>query len=100
MSSKRSLYLVPKTLDTQIRVLGLPLDEFVPAVFLIGFFFLVGKVVLSIVMPILAVVLIRFLKQGQGSSWIINVCYWHLPKYIMSCALRKTPASENREYIA
>jgi conjugal transfer pilus assembly protein TraL len=100
MSKKRSLYIVPKTLDAQMRVLGLPIDEFAPAICLAVTFFILGKTVLSILIPIISVVLIKLLKQGQGSSWLINVCHWYLPKCVMSQFLRKTPASENREYIS
>jgi len=100
MSNKRGLYLVPKTLDAQIRILGLPLDEFVPSIILAGFFFLLGKVLLSLVIPVVTVVLIKMMKQGQGSAWLINVCHWYLPKSIMHYWVRKTPPSQNREYIA
>ena len=100
MSSKRSLYLVPKTLDAPTRMLGLPLDEFVPALVLGGFFFFVGKVLLCIALPIVAVVVVKLMKRGQGSSWLVNVCHWYLPKSVMVHVLRKTPPSQNREYIA
>ena len=100
MNNKRSLYLVPKTLDNSVRLLGLTLDEFVPAVFLGLIFFILGKVMLSIALPVLAVVLTKLLKKGQGSSWLINVFYWYFPKTFMKLMLRKTPPSENREYIA
>ncbi len=100
MSSKRGLYLVPKTLDAEFRVLGLTLDEFVPSLFFTVFFFLLGKVVLSIVLPVITVVLIKMVKQGQRSSWLINLCHWYLPKAVMTNFLRSTPPSQNREYIA
>lgn len=100
MSNKRGLYLVPKTLDAQARVLGLPLDEFIPSIFFAVFFFLLGKVVLSIAIPVITVVLIKMMKQGQGSAWLINLCHWYLPKVVMTHLLRKTPPSQNREYIA
>jgi conjugal transfer pilus assembly protein TraL len=100
MSYKRSLYVVPKTLDAPTRILGLPLDEFLPAMLFLVYFFLSGKTVLFILTPILTVVVIRMIKQGQGSAWLINLCHWYLPKCLMQSFLRKTPASENREYIA
>lgn len=100
MSSKRSLYLISKTLDAPVRVLGLSLDEFIPACFFAVFFFLLGKVVLSIAIPILTVVGMKIMKQGQGSAWLMNLCHWYLPKIIMGPVLRKTPPSQNREYMA
>lgn len=91
---------MPKTLDAQIRLLGLPLDEFIPAFFLAVFFFMLGKVLLSILLPVLSVILVKTMKQGQGSSWLINLCHWYLPKNIMMSVVRKTPPSQNREYIS
>ena len=83
-----------------MRLLGLPLDEFIPALCLGAFFFFLGKVLLSIALPVLAVVLVKTMKQGQGSSWLINLCHWYLPKTIMVGLIRKTPPSQSREYIA
>lgn len=100
MSHKRSLYLVPKALDSQIRVFGLPMDEFIPSLFFFIFFFFLDKVVLSVAIPVLTVVIIKVMKQGQGSAWLMHLCYWHLPKGMMMHILRKTPPSEQREYIA
>ncbi len=100
MSNKRSLYIVPKTLDAQTRILALPLDEFIPTISLAVLFFVVGKVVLAIVIPALAVIVIKTIKQGQGSSWLINLCHWYLPKSVVQNVLRRTPPSQDREYIA
>jgi conjugal transfer pilus assembly protein TraL len=100
MESKKELFLVPKTLDNQVRVLGLPLDEFIPAAISAAVFFVLGKVLLSIVLPVAIVIVVKILKQGQGSSWLINLCYWYLPKIMINAILRHTPASENRTYIA
>ena len=83
-----------------MRIVGLPIDEFIPAIALAAFFFLVGKVILSIAVPVLIVVLIKIMKRGQGSAWLINLCHWYLPKRAMHQVLRKTPPSQNREYIA
>lgn len=100
MSSKRSLYLVPRSLDAQIRVLGLPLDEFIPACAMAIAFFLSKKILFSMAVPTVLVVFIKFLKQGQGSAFLVNVCYWFFPRLVMSNLLRHTPPSEDREYIA
>ena len=100
MSQTRALYLVPKTLDAQTRLLGLPLDECIPSLSLAVFFFALDKVMLSISLPVLAVILIKMAKQGQGSSWLLNLCHWYLPSVVMQCVLTKTPPSRAREYIA
>lgn len=100
MSSKRTLYLVPKTLDEPIRILGLPADESIFGLFFAGFFFFLGKMFLMFLIPVAIILMMRMLKKGQSSSWILNVSHWYFPKVLMQFLLRKTPASENREYIA
>lgn len=99
-NNKRSLYLVPKTLDVPSRILGLPIDEFIVGLFFAVFFFLLGKMIWSMIIPTVVVVLIKVMKRGQGSAWLVNLCYWYLPKVVMINLLRKTPPSRQREYIA
>lgn len=97
--NKKSLYIVCKTLDQPIRVFGLPLDEFIFMIISSSFLFISGKQVLGVVIAILSVVLIKILKKGQGSGWLLNVCYWYLPEIFLKPFLRFTPASHKREWI-
>ena len=100
MSSKRSLYVVPKTLDAPTRLVGLPLDEFIPAIALAGFFFVMGRLLLALAVPAVLVVFLKLIKRGQGRSWLLNIGYWYLPKRVMQILLRQTPPSYQRDYIA
>lgn len=100
MSVKRSLYLVPKTLDAPKRILGLPLDEFFSGAIFCVFFFVLGKLILAMILPVIMISAIKMLKDGQGSAWLMNICYWYLPKCVTAPLFRKTPASQHREYIA
>lgn len=98
--SKRSLYVVCKTLDQPTRIIGLPLDEFIPAAFLAVLFFALGKVIISILLCVFVVILMRLMKKGQGSGWLMNVCYWNLPGFMMQSVLRFTPQSHNRDWVS
>jgi len=98
--SKRSLYIVCKTLDQPVRLVGLPLDEFMLAAVLSGIFFLSGKIILAMAAAVLSIVFLRVMKKGQGSSWLINTFYWHLPSFMIKAALRYTPSSHHREWIS
>ena len=100
MTTKRSLYLVPSTLDAPTRILGLPLDEAIPAFSLAVWFFFLDHVVLSIGLPILTVLLLRGLKRGRGSAWLWSLCYWYLPSCVTRHWLRYTPPSQHRQYLA
>lgn len=100
MSDKRSLYLVPSSLDAPTRIIGLTLDEFVPTFSLAVFFFILGERIFAILIPAIVFAITKLLKQGQGSAWLINICYWYFPRWLVGGLFRRTPASEDREYIA
>jgi len=98
--SKRSLYVVCKTLDQPLRLIGLTLDEFIPAAILFSVFFGLGKVLTSLVVSFLSVIIIRVMKKGQGSSWILNWCYWTLPLVMTRLIFQHTPGSHQREWVS
>lgn len=98
--TKKSLYVVCKTLDQPTRIIGLPLDEFIMTAILSGIFVFMGKLILSIAIMILTIVLIRLMKKGQGAGWLLNVFYWYLPQNLTKAFIRFTPASQYREWIS
>lgn len=100
MADKRRLYVVPKTLDAPVRILGLTRDELIPAALMGGGFFLSGRFLLAMLLSAITVIAVKVMKRGQGSSWLVNVCYWYFPAVLMQPVLRYTPASRQREYIA
>ncbi|OGT34146.1 MAG: type IV conjugative transfer system protein TraL [Gammaproteobacteria bacterium RIFCSPHIGHO2_02_FULL_39_13] len=97
---KRSLYIVCKTLDQPVRVIGLPLDEFILMAAISGIFFMLGKPVLAAFLGLMTIIALRIMKKGQGSGWLLNVCYWYLPEIFLKAFLRFTPASHKREWIS
>lgn len=98
--TKRSLYVVCKTLDQPTRIIGLPLDEFVITAILSGIFVFMGKLILSMAIAILTVVLMRLMKKGQGAGWLLNVLYWYFPRHLTKAFIRFTPASHHREWVS
>ncbi|EGT5746642.1 type IV conjugative transfer system protein TraL, partial [Cronobacter dublinensis subsp. dublinensis] len=44
--------------------------------------------------------LVRYLKKGQGSYWLLNFCYWHLPSLIFRITFRQIPDSSFRHWRA
>ena len=100
MPNNRSLYLVPRMLDAKTRIIGLTLDEFLPASLLGAFLFFSGRDMLAIAMSVIVVMLVKIMKRGQGVSWLVNACYWYLPGTLSWLVINKTPPSKDREYIA
>ncbi|MGQ3381554.1 type IV conjugative transfer system protein TraL [Priestia endophytica] len=44
--------------------------------------------------------IVRYLKKGQGSFWLLNFCYWYLPTFIFRVTFRSIPDSGFRHWRA
>ncbi|MBN3262965.1 type IV conjugative transfer system protein TraL [Pectobacterium brasiliense] len=100
MNGEDDRYYFPETLNQQERIIGLPIDEFIVVAPLL----LAGVVYnMSTVLSVIAGLLwlsIRYLKKGQGSYWLLNFCYWHLPYFIFKIIFRQIPDSSFRHWRA
>lgn len=99
MDGKEVRYIFPSTLSNQRRWMGLPVDEFCV------YFPLAGGAVFSSLyiyapMLIIAIIVIKRLKRGRGSSYLINLMYWFLPKSLSDFFIRALPASHLRYWIS
>ncbi|MEQ9883229.1 type IV conjugative transfer system protein TraL [Pectobacterium brasiliense] len=100
MSGEDDKYYFPETLNQQERIIGLPVDEFiVVAPLLIAGIVYNMSTVLSVVAGLLWL-LIRYLKKGQGSYWLLNFCYWRLPYFVFKITFRQIPDSSFRHWRA
>ncbi len=100
MSWENDKYLFPETLNEQNRYFGLPLDELIVVAPLnvVGILYNMS-ITLGVVSAILWL-LVRYLKKGQGSYWMLNFCYWHLPSFIFKATFRQIPDSGFRHWRA
>jgi conjugal transfer pilus assembly protein TraL len=92
MNGEEDKYNFPETMNQQDRYLGLPIDELiVTAPLLLG---VLNN--LSVELGVIAGILwfiVRYLKKGQGSYWLLNFCYWHLPSLLFKVTFRQIPDS-------
>lgn len=100
MAGEENKYYFPETLNQQARFFGLPIDELIviAPLTLLGIAFNMSTT-LGIVSGFLWW-LIRYLKKGQGSYWLLNFCYWHLPAIIFSVTFKALPDSCFRHWRA
>lgn len=96
---KRNRHAFPATFSDQKRYVGLPLDEliiYVPVGLLAIFsnVWIFGPTLLA------AIVGIRRLKKGKGSSYLLNLAYWFLPTSIMRLFISVLPESHKRHWVA
>lgn len=92
-------YRFPKTLSEQTRILGLPLDEFIPAALSGGILMLNKSYMFGMVVAVVLWQAIRIAKRGKSSKWLYNWCYWHLPIELLRVVYRIIPDSSFRKWI-
>ncbi|WP_407437740.1 type IV conjugative transfer system protein TraL [Lelliottia sp.] len=100
MSGEEDKYYFPETLNQQERYFGLPLDEIIIVAPLVILGVLNN---MSTELSIIAGLLwasVRYMKKGQGSYWLLNFCYWHLPSLLFKVTFRKIPDSSFRHWRA
>lgn len=91
--------MVPRTINQQARIIGLPLDEFLPAALLGGGFFFAGKVLLSLFVPLIFVLALKRAKAGKGTAHLLCAGYWNLPKCLMGPLMRSAPPAALRKIL-
>ncbi|MBP1038936.1 type IV conjugative transfer system protein TraL [Serratia fonticola] len=96
---KRNRYEFPATFSDQKRYVGLPLDELIIYVPLGLLAIFINAWIFS---PTLgaAVIGIRYLKKGKGSSYLLNLAYWFLPTTLMRFFISVLPESFKRHWVA
>lgn len=100
MNGEEDKYYFPETLNQQERYFGLPLDEIIIVAPLVILGVLNN---MSTELSIIAGLLwasVRYMKKGQGSYWLLNFCYWHLPSLLFKVTFRKIPDSSFRHWRA
>ena len=100
MNGEGDKYNFPETMNQQGRYLGLPIDELIVTAPLLVLGVLNN---LSLELGAIAGILwfiVRYLKKGQGSYWLLNFCYWHLPSLLSKVTFRQIPDSSFRHWRA
>lgn len=92
-------YHINQRLDEPRRVIGMTLDEGVPmiALFILGF--LIHFPVAGLIASAGAVALIKWVKRGQGTYFLLNICYWHSIHWVSRGVLIKIPPAEKRFWL-
>lgn len=92
-------YDFPETLNEQTRIIGLPVDEFCLVAPLVGAGIWLSMAGSFCIIAATLWVLIRHLKRGQGSSWLLNVAYWYLPTFVFVGLFKSIPESWKRRWM-
>ena len=92
-------YQFLKRIDEPNRYFGLPLDELLPCLTILLISYICNSLLIGFVLAGLLWATIRRLKKGQGSGWLVQLMYWHLPGELFKGIFIKTPSSTWRHYL-
>ncbi|GJI56953.1 conjugal transfer protein TraL [Rodentibacter sp. JRC1] len=97
--NSRKRYQFPATLSNQGRLFGLTIDEaviLIPQSLLMVFY---NPYVFAITL-LISFFTIRHLKKGKGSSYLLCLMYWFLPKSVTASFITALPSSHIRYWIS
>lgn len=92
-------YHFPETLNQQKRIIGLPPEETFVIVACAGIGLLCDMFIVMLFVAAALWLLIRHLKKGQGTWWLLNLLYWYLPTALLRVQFRRVPDSGNRHWM-
>ncbi|MED7793154.1 type IV conjugative transfer system protein TraL [Klebsiella aerogenes] len=92
-------YRFPSTLSEQSRIIGLPYDEFIPAVLAMLWGIFTRKYLFGLILALIVWQLIKAAKRGKSSKWLYNWCYWYLPTELFRVVYRVIPDSSYRKWL-
>jgi conjugal transfer pilus assembly protein TraL len=92
-------YQFPETLNQQKRIIGLPTEEAVVITACAGVGLLCDLFIVMLFVAAVLWLLIRYLKKGQGTWWLLNLLYWYLPTKLFRLQFRRVPDSGNRHWM-
>lgn len=99
MDNKLDRYRFPKTLSEQSRFFGMPIDEAIPVLLLVGWGLMSQKNLFGIISAAVVWFVIRSAKRGKGSMWLYNLMYWYLPWLNSMTVFKILPDSSFRQWI-
>lgn len=99
MDGESLKYQFPETLNQQKRLGGLPTEEAVLFLACAGIGLLCDMFIVMLIVAGTLWLLVRHLKKGQGTWWLMNLLYWYLPTALLRLQFRRVPDSGNRHWM-
>ncbi len=99
MSDDTTRYLINQRIDAPRRLIGLTYDEAIPALMMVGLGFMFDSQLIGMAVAAAYVMLMKWLKKGQGTYFLIALLFWHSSELLARSSLKKTPASCHRFFL-
>ena len=99
MIDENAKYMMLQYLDEEEKIIGLPIDEFIPVACILGLCF-IGKMLLTgAIIAFLTLKIMRQLKQSQGKGFLFILLYWHGSEWVGKTLFHAFPKSTERYFI-
>lgn len=77
MEHPEQYYLIPKSLDNGRLLMGLPIEEALPALVCLGVGFLIGHEMVGFLLGVFLLFSVRYVKGRYGANVFIRTLYYY-----------------------
>lgn len=92
-------YRINHRLDSPWRILGMTLDEGIPAIAVFIVSFLLSHMYIGLVIAVAWISFLKRIKKGRSDYFFMSLVYWHCPASISRLFLTRTPPAEKRFWL-
>lgn len=99
MDDEQNFFTLPHYIDQGRIVMGMPIDEVMPAGIVFGLFVIANYMMTGLVIAVIIFLALRRLKQDKGDNFIPLILYWFSPPTISALIFKRTPPADKRYWL-
>lgn len=99
MDNPQEFYAIPKHLNNGKTIVGLPMDEVLPAAILFMLLFVGKHQLAALIVALIWFISLRMLKTQFGENIIALSLYWFSSESISSIIFKRSPSSTRRYWL-
>ncbi len=97
--SDEAKYLMLQYLDEEEKIIGLPIDEFIPVACILVLSFFCKCLLTGVIIAFFTARIMRHFKQSRGKGFLFITAYWHGNELIGKIIFPSFPKSTDRYFI-
>lgn len=99
MNDEDKKYVILKFLDEEDKIMGLPIDEFIPILIIIITGFLCKFLLEAVLLAFLTMRFMRKIKRSKGKGFLFILAYWHGNEAVGKRLFPSFPKATERYFI-
>lgn len=99
MTDENAKYIMLQYLDEEEKIIGLPIDEFIPVACILVLCFVCKMLLTGTIIAFFVIKIMRHLKQSQGKRFLFILVYWHGSDWVGKTIFQSFPKSTERYFI-